>query len=100
MKSLILILLAIAGVFFLIANTQPKVEASQQQLTITHICDDRGVCCYERYSREFSCVATKVEVVLPEQGRPKAEGEVDRRTMEERVFRDSQRAFNPALGTD
>lgn len=64
-------------------------------LAIIHVCDERGVCCYERYEREFSCVATRVEIsnLVPE-GVTKKDGEVNRRTMEERVLRNSESAFN------
>lgn len=63
---------------------------------IVHVCDERGVCCYERTAdRGFSCVATVIKVVvLPgdvqdsrSQGDKPTGGEIDGRALEERVFR-------------
>src|SRR5579862_9443368 len=102
MKALLLFLIILAGsVSMLIgcapSNTNPLPTPTNVLVVrnILHTCDERGVCCYEKVygtGLALSCVATRVEVYISK-GEPEKSGEIDGRTIEERVLRNIDAAF-------
>lgn len=89
MRILMLFLIVLGGAVSMLIGCAPNAAAIGPLPIHLISCDTKGVCCYDHYEREFSCVATRVEVVLPKdipEGDSKTGGEVTGEKLDKRLF--------------